>query len=819
MWTARPNRGNNTDSSCLPYRKAMASEAETFWLQWVEASFPDLGSRAYFLPPVYFNRVPRTRQSVAGQDVLVLQTSTNADRSNQPAMTSLEAAQSAVTLLDVAQPAITSLEAAQLDITSLAQSDVTPLETAQSDVTSLEAAQLEMMSVEAAQLDITSLEMAQLDMTSLEAAQLEMTSVEADQPSLSQPDPVRDSDVIQDKAMHRVLVCLQGMSEHRKEVFVAMSQCQFGEYVGETCYAAAAAQLPLPASLPPSLPRNWKEGGSNVLLIHRHYGLVVCEVTAFGDKVDKLNTSQQDIDNNIRQKLRDAVSQLDKAEAMLSHLVSDIAPGLRITKVIAVPNLTAHEVQQTVSGDTQLIQDLCRCLGTTDPADVTGLCLCSDQLSDPKAPWDVNREVLRELGNWWQRRVAGAGPDSHVTGDLYKILVARLCGPATTVTVPCTSPPRLSIKTLGQAVSHTGECYTAVITLYPEQVHLLHTAPPRLFVTGPPGTGKSVMLLLMGTEWLRCGHDVYVVSSWIETLAASTMLFHLLLTTVEKLRRAGQSPGQVHFLKYDGEQSVDKMVNDLSQLAKEDTLHVLEDEVSGGNLARYCDDLLRRIPRLHHWAASCFHGLASDNWQKEYLTRPLRSPPVVVREVQKDEHITRMEDVVPYSQRGVPDHTDGPPIRLLCHRGQGHSGDLPVDCVTCGREVASFLHSLRVGVTEEVVATSTTANSISSYPTPPCLRWRDVVVLWWNPLSESSGFVTGLRDAGIPVRVMKADDEEDVEDMAMARSDVVWAAEGGLVQGLERKVVICFKPYQGCVFSLRLHFMSRCASQLVFLTL
>lgn len=111
--------------------------------------------------------------------------------------------------------------------------------------------------------------------------------------------------------------------------------------------------------------------------------------------------------------------------------------------------------------------------------------------------------------------------------------------------------------------------------------YLLHTAPPRLFVTGPPGTGKSVMLLLMGSEWLRCGHDVYVVSSWIETLAASTMLFHLLLATVEKLRRAGQSPGQVHFLKYDGEQGMEEMVNDLSQLAKEDTLHVLEDEISG----------------------------------------------------------------------------------------------------------------------------------------------------------------------------------------------------------------------------------------------
>ncbi|XP_025078972.1 uncharacterized protein LOC112555044 [Pomacea canaliculata] len=46
----------------------LAEEVQTFWLQWVEAAYPDLESRAYFLPPVYFNRVPMTTETVAGQD-------------------------------------------------------------------------------------------------------------------------------------------------------------------------------------------------------------------------------------------------------------------------------------------------------------------------------------------------------------------------------------------------------------------------------------------------------------------------------------------------------------------------------------------------------------------------------------------------------------------------------------------------------------------------------------------------------------------------------------------------------------------------------
>ncbi|XP_025111728.1 uncharacterized protein LOC112574715 [Pomacea canaliculata] len=255
----------------------ISDQAQIFWTKWVEAAFPDLESRAYFLPPVYFNRVPMVRQSVGGQDVLVLQSGTKqADQSNL--------------------------------------------------------------------------------MTSTSAA----------------VHRVQETDIKYDAAFQRLFVCLQKMSEQVKEAFVGISQLEFGQYLGEPCYAAAAAHLPLPKTISnDSL--HYKQGDFDVLLIHRSYGLVVCEVKSVGDNLKKLNMSQQDIDNNIRKTLRDAMSQLDKAEAMLSHLVSDIAPGLRITRTIAFPNLTAHQVQQAISGDTQLTQDLCRCLGTTDPDDIAGL--------------------------------------------------------------------------------------------------------------------------------------------------------------------------------------------------------------------------------------------------------------------------------------------------------------------------------------------------------------------------------------------------------------------------------------------------------------
>ncbi|XP_025113144.1 uncharacterized protein LOC112575471 [Pomacea canaliculata] len=703
-------------------KETMLEQAQKFWLQWVEASFPALESRAYFLPPVYFNRVPMTRQSLVGQDILILQSEPGqSDQHNQPAIIHSTVSQT-LTL---------------------------------------------------------------------------------------QPSPFQNSDVRDDEAFERVFLCLQRMSEQNSEVLVVLSQFRFGQYLSEPWYAAMTAELPMAKNLPNSLSRD-RQGEFDMLVIHRLYGFVVCEVKSLGKSSEYSKMTDLELKDTIRKKLRDAVSQLDKAEAMLSHLVSDIAPGLRVTKTIAVPNLEASTVQEVVSGDSKLFEDMCQCL-RTEKVDI----ICYEQLSDPKTPWNVSTDVQKSLGKWWKQRVANAGPDSQMTYLIYKTLVARFCGPATTVSVPCTCPPRVSVKTLGQAVWWTGECYTAVITLFPEQVHLLNKADTRVFVSGPPGTGKTVVLLLMAIEWLRGGHDVYIISVWLSSRATCTMLYYLLDHSLRMQQTSGVTPGRLHLLKYDF--SVDKAtenaVSELSVAAEKGSLHVIADETGldegSQNFQTFCNELLSQVPGLHLWAASCFHGDAPTNWQVEYLTRPLRSPPAVVREVALDPEINHHKRVKPYSERGVPHHTDGPPVRRLYHGGQSHSGDWPGECKMCGDEVSRFLKSLRDGETS-------VNRDVLGETTPPCLQWRDILVLDWGQPKDNSGIIEGLQEAGIPVRVMK---EDDIEDVATARSDVVWMADGDRVRGLERKVVVCLKsPCVNDQLLIRLHNMSRCTSQLVIIS-
>ena len=106
--------------------------------------------------------------------------------------------------------------------------------------------------------------------------------------------------------------------------------------------------------------------------------------------------------------------------------------------------------------------------------------------------------------------------------------------------------------------------------------------------------------------------------------------------------------------------------------------------------------LTGRVQNLHLWAASVYHDDKPPALQEEVLTTPLRSAPVVLREV---EQTVAMQSgfVHLYSDSSLPAPGDGPSVVRLTHHGNAHTGRHPTDCEQCGEDVAAELHRLGVG--------------------------------------------------------------------------------------------------------------------------
>ena len=115
----------------------------------------------------------------------------------------------------------------------------------------------------------------------------------------------------------------------------------------------------------------------------------------------------------------------------------------------------------------------------------------------------------------------------------------------------------------------------------------------------------------------------------------------------------------------------------------------------GKRHVRLVSDLSARVPRLRLWAATLWHDDIPPGLQVEPLTVPLRSAPVITRQVQSA--FSRYRGLHSYSD--TPSPSDGPSVIRLRHEGAGHAGRWPVECDGCGREVAAVLRQLNVGVT------------------------------------------------------------------------------------------------------------------------
>ncbi|KAK7098189.1 hypothetical protein V1264_002541 [Littorina saxatilis] len=647
------------------------------------------------------------------------------------------------------------------------------------------------------------------------------------------PVGMQESDLRDDFAQNHVMLNLQELGDSRNEAMFILSQLQFGSYLNEPAYAAAAKQFPRPKDLPRD-----RQGDFDFLLIHRQHGILVGELKSVGKTQGALNQTYTPADPHLAQKVKQAVKQLDKSERVVRHLVSDMGPGVTVKKTLFLPYVSSAQLERVLDNDEQLEQAVCQSLGAANAAEAVQLCCCSDQLSQPASYWHVTPAVLSQLSTWWQHRMA-CTVDARLTDQLYLDIVARFVGPATTVSVPCYNGVRVEVRTAGQAVAELGR-RLALLVLTLQQVGLMNRDPPLVCITGAPGTGKTVVLVLQGVRWLRQGHDVHVISTLYNTRAVSTYITQQLEMSLSASPTPSLTPGSVSYHLCDfwnREGDVDQAVTDLVACVKNGQLHVLIDEVSfdsrlklGRRHTRLVTRLAQRVPHLYLWCAGVHNTEIPPALQTQVFTVPLRSAPAVLREIQPVIHRSPVHD---YSDSGVPAPGDGLSVIRLSHHGNAHTGRWPVDCAQCGQDIAAELRRLGVGCS--------VANSSFQ------LSYRDVFVLT-NSLdvhddvtddagrvtSPASGVVQGLKDAGVPVSVLRIQDflhnearsEGLVHDVAVAATDTVTVAYYDYVPGLERRVVAVLHEKnqsdddKGVTDEMtdlldRLEAVSRCTTQLI----
>ena len=102
------------------------------------------------------------------------------------------------------------------------------------------------------------------------------------------------------------------------------------------------------------------------------------------------------------------------------------------------------------------------------------------------------------------------------------------------------------------------------------------------------------------------------------------------------------------------------------------------------------------MQNVNLWCAGVFYTDIPSELQEEVFTTPLRSAPVILREI--GPVIDRLKYAVhPYSDNGLPAPGDGPSVVRLIHYGDAHTGRWPTDCERCGQDVAAELIRLGVG--------------------------------------------------------------------------------------------------------------------------
>ena len=156
---------------------------------------------------------------------------------------------------------------------------------------------------------------------------------------------VSKSDAVDDESHQRVLACLEQLAE--TEVMFVISQMQFGDYLNEPAYAAATSMLPKPGD-PVLKSQNKHRGDFDILIIHRHHGILACEAKSVGSTSSSTWFTEEE-EGQLAKKVKDAIKQMQKASDVLLHLVSKDETQPKIRTTLMLPNITRTQLHRVLN--------------------------------------------------------------------------------------------------------------------------------------------------------------------------------------------------------------------------------------------------------------------------------------------------------------------------------------------------------------------------------------------------------------------------------------------------------------------------------------
>ncbi|XP_025113296.1 uncharacterized protein LOC112575565 isoform X2 [Pomacea canaliculata] len=560
-----------------------------------------------------------------------------------------------------------------------------------------------------------------------------------------------------DRAMQHVLHCLHHMADQRQDKMFVLTQFNYDDYLNNPGTDYQQHRLPVPSSV---IHKDDDVACVDFVIVHRQHGVLVGVVKAVSDKVEDSDDGQQDEGGCIVTAVTEAVQQLQKANRVIRHVMSDQRQCHTVRHTLILPNLTHASLSLAVYKHSELVETLSGCLGVTATEDPTNQCLCVEDLSHPSTPGVLTSDVVNTLRDRWKWTIARVGGVA-MNDDMYLTVIARFCGPATQSTLDIQDQPYLLPKTLAEAVSLTGDLYERW-TLHPDMVDMLNEQ--RMFLVGPPSDDETRMLILAANRWLSQGHQVYILSDSTEPRdSGMTLLWKKLKTKDDTDEAVDPSRGHLSVVQCDlnNKNEVEKTLEKLNAREGSSPCVIVQDTVVNRRHFRsFCETLRSRCPDVYLWATISTYKNVPEGWTVKTFRKALICPPAVVREVSN----VAAAKVPPGGEGKLTclPPTDGPPVRYVNHVKYGVC--TAHKCKDCSKKVADFLikHLFRRNVTvspaHDVSATTTQTtpgHKSTTLKTASILQKKDVLVLFENDTDRMYQFLTGLKECGIAVSTLQ----------------------------------------------------------------